>query len=74
LRRAVPVGHHGRVRWDALPASRSTRRIVVAPTRGSPSRRTVRSNVLNDQVAVPAAFRSGRRCAVATIRARAVAS
>ena len=74
LRCAVPVGHHVRVRWYELPASRNTRRIVVAPTCGSPSRRTVRSRVLNDQVAVPSVFRSGGRCAVATIRPRAAAS
>ena len=45
FRWAVPVGHHVRVRWYELPASCSTRRIVVALTRGSPSRRTVRSKV-----------------------------
>src|SRR3954452_3723050 len=71
LRCAVPVGHQVRVRWYELPASCSTRRIVVAPTRGSPSRRSVRSSVLSDQVAVPSTFRSGDRWAVATIRARA---
>ena len=48
--------------------------MVVAPTWGSPSRRTVRSNVLSDQVAVPSTCRSGARWAVATIRARATAS
>jgi hypothetical protein len=74
LRCAVPVGHQVRVRWYELPASRNTRRIVVAPTRGRPSRRSVRSNVLSDQVAVPSVFRSGERCAVATIRARAAES
>ena len=74
FRSAVPVGHQVRVRWYELPASRKTRRIVVAPTRGSPARRSVRSRVLSDQVAVPSVRRSGGRWAVATIRARATGS
>lgn len=52
LRCAVPVGHHVRVRWYELPASCSTRRIVLLPTCGKPARRSVRCNVLNDHVAV----------------------
>jgi hypothetical protein len=52
VRSAVPVGHHVRVRWYALPASWSTRRIVVAPTCGNPSRRSRRCSVERDQVAV----------------------
>src|SRR5216684_1038695 len=34
FRCAVPVGHHVRVRWYELPASCSTRRIVLVPTFG----------------------------------------
>jgi len=48
--------------------------MVVAPIAANPARRTVRSSVLKDHVAVPSARRSGVRCAVATIVARAAAS
>jgi hypothetical protein len=48
--------------------------MVVAPRRGNASRRSVRSSVLSDQVAVPSACRSGARGAVATIWARAAGS
>jgi len=72
LRCAVPVGHHVRVRWYELPASCSTRRTVLVPTCGNPDRRSVRCSVLSDQVAVPSIRRSGARCAVATIFARAL--
>src|SRR5207248_11498780 len=72
LRWAVPVGHQVRVRWYELPASRSTRRMVLVPTRGKPRWRSVRCNVLSDQVAVPSVRRFGSRCAVATIWARAL--
>ena len=34
LRWAVPVGHHVRVRWYELPASCSTRRMVLVPSCG----------------------------------------
>ena len=44
--------------------------MVLVPTRGKPSRRNVRCNVVSDQVAVPSVRRSGSRCAVATICAR----
>ena len=44
----------GTARVAAAPAGSSSR-----PTRGSPSRRSVRSRVVSDQVAVPSAFRSG---------------
>jgi hypothetical protein len=74
LRWAVPVGHQVRVFWYELPAASSTRRMVVAPRCGKASRRRLRSQVLNDQVAVPSRRRSGGRWAVATIRARAAAS
>jgi hypothetical protein len=53
---------------------RSTRRTVVAPTRGNAPRRRVRCGVVSDQVAVPSSRRSGGRCAVATIAARAAGS
>jgi hypothetical protein len=36
FRCAVPVGHHVRVRWYELPASSSTRRVVLVPTCGNP--------------------------------------
>jgi hypothetical protein len=71
FRSAVPVGHQVRVCWYELPAAWSTRRMVVAPNCGKASRRRVRCKVLNDHVAVPSAFRSGARCAVATMWARA---
>src|SRR5438105_4828449 len=74
LRSAVPVGHQVRVFWYELPAAASTRRMVVAPSRGNLSRRSVRSSVLSDHVAVPSVFRSGERWAVATMRARAAGS
>ncbi len=57
-----------RVRWYELPAARSTRRTVVAPTPGNASRRRVRASVARDQVAVPSSRRAGGRCAGATIR------
>ena len=53
LRCAVPVGHQVRVRWYELPASCSTRRMVLVPMRGNPDRRSVRCNVVSDHVAVP---------------------
>ena len=53
LRCAVPVGHQVRVRWYELPASCSTRRMVLVPTLRKASRRKVRCNVLSDHVAVP---------------------
>ena len=71
LRCAVPVGHQVRVRWYELPASCSTRRIVLVPTRGKPARRKLRCRVASDQVAVPSVRRSGVRWAAATMRARA---
>ena len=49
LRCAVPVGHQVRVRWYELPASWSTRRMVLVPTVGKLPRRKVRCKVLNDQ-------------------------
>ena len=73
LRCAVPVGHQVRARWYELPASCSTRRMVLVPTLGKFPRRKVRCKVLSDHVAVPSARRSGCRCAVATICARALA-
>ena len=72
LRCAVPVGHQVRVRWYELPASWSTRRMVLVPTRGKPLRRSARCSVVSDQVAVPSLRRFGSRCAVATICARAL--
>src|SRR6266542_5787333 len=74
LRCAVPVGHHVRVRWYELPASCSTRRMVLVPTLGKSPRRKVRCKVLSDHVAVPSARRLGVRWAIATIRARALAT
>src|SRR5438128_314885 len=71
---AVPVGHHVRVRWYELPASCSTRRMVLVPTLGKSPRRKVRCKVLSDHVAVPSARRLGVRWAIATIRARALAT
>src|SRR5712691_149788 len=71
LRCAVPVGHHVRVRWYELPASCSTRRMVLVPRVGKLCRRKVRCRVLSDHVAVPSVRRLGERCAVATICARA---
>jgi len=61
LRWAVPVGHQVRVRWYELPASCSTRRIVLVPTRAKPTRRKLRCRVLKDQVAVPSVRRFGWR-------------
>src|SRR5438128_7674267 len=61
LRCAVPVGHQVRVRWYELPASCSTRRIVLVPTWGKPVRRRLRCKVVSDQVAVPSVRRSGWR-------------
>jgi len=72
FRCAVPVGHHVRVRWYELPASSSTRRMVLVPTVGKPPRRNFRCKVLSDHVAVPSTRRLGDRWAVATIRARAL--
>src|SRR5579864_37757 len=74
LRCAVPVGHHVRVRWYELPASCSTRRMVLVPSVGKLSRRKVRCKVLSDHVAVPSVRRLGERWAVATICARALAA
>jgi len=74
LRCAVPVGHHVRVRWYELPASCSTRRMVLVPTLGKSPRRKVRCKVLSDHVAVPSARQLGVRWAIATIRARALAT
>ena len=74
FRSAVPVGHQVRVRWDELPASCSTRRMVLVPTVGKFARRSVRCNVLSDHVAVPSERRLGDRWAVATILARALAA
>ena len=71
LRCAVPVGHQVRVRWYELPASCSTRRMVLVPTCGMPAWRKLRCKVLKDQVAVPSVPRFGRRWAVATMRTRA---
>ncbi len=48
--------------------------MVVAPSRGWPSRRSARSSVLGDRLAVPSACRSGARWAVATMWARAAGS
>jgi len=53
LRCAVPVGHHVRVRWCELPASCSTRRMVLVPTCGKSAVRRLRCKVLSDQVAGP---------------------
>ena len=61
LRCAVPVGHQVRVRWYELPASCSTRRMVLVPTVGKLSRRRVRCKVLRDHVAVPSVRRLGDR-------------
>ena len=61
LRCAVPVGHHVRVRWYELPASCSTRRIVLVPICGNLALRKLRCNVLSDHVAVPSARRLGDR-------------
>jgi hypothetical protein len=47
-------------------------RLGCRPMRGNPARRKLRCNVLSDQVAVPSVRRFGSRCAVATIRARAL--
>jgi len=74
FRCAVPVGHHVRVRWYELPASSSTRRMVLVPTVGKPPRRNFRCKVLSDHVAVPSLRRSGCRRAVATIWALALAA
>src|SRR3989440_3794457 len=74
LRCAVPVGHQVRVRWYELPASCSTRRMVLVPSVGKLPRRKVRCKVLSDHVAVPSVRRLGERCAVATICARAAAA
>ena len=73
LRCAVPVGHQVRVRWYELPASCSTRRMVLVPSVGKLCRRNARCKVLSDHVAVPSVRRLGERCAVATICARALA-
>ena len=51
LRCAVPVGHQVRVRWYELPASSSTRRMVLVPTCDKPARRKLRCKVVSDQVA-----------------------
>ena len=59
LRWAVPVGHQVRVRWKELPASCSTRRIVLVPTRDNPAPRKLRWRVVSDQVAVPSVRRFG---------------
>ena len=69
-----PVGHQVRVRWYELPASCSTRRMVLVPSVGKLPRRKVRCKVLSDHVAVPSARRLGDRWAVATICARALAA
>src|SRR5258706_487338 len=75
LRWAVPVGHQVRVRWYELPASSSTRRMVVAPRRRkAPCWPTARSKVSSDHVAVPSCRRAGGCWAVATICTRAVPS
>jgi hypothetical protein len=52
FRCAVPVGHHVRVRWYELPASCSTRRMVLVPTCGNPVWRKLRWSALRDQVAM----------------------
>jgi hypothetical protein len=60
LRCAVPVGHQVRVRWYELPASCSTRRMVLVPSVGKLARRRkVRCKVLSDHVAVPSVRRLG---------------
>ena len=63
-----------RVRWYELPASCSTRRMVLVPSVGKLPRRKVRCKVLSDHVAVPSVRRLGERWAVATICARALAA
>src|SRR6266702_3114866 len=63
LRCAVPVGHQVRVRWYELPASCSTRRMVLVPSVGKLCRRKVRCKLLSDHVAVPSVRRLGDRWA-----------
>lgn len=68
FRSAVPVGHQVRFFWYELPASRKISAIVRALGAGKSARRTARSSVLKDQVAIPATLRSGWRWASATTR------
>jgi hypothetical protein len=44
--------------------------MVLVPTRGKPVPRSLRCNVVSDQLAVPSVRGSGSHCAVATICAR----